>query len=280
VVSIGQETGIGLRHELEVASGLARAGGAAAMAHYGTAESVDKGGNSPVTAADHAANAVIVAGLRAAFPDDAILSEESRDSAARLGAPRVWIVDPLDGTKEFLSQNGEFSVMIGLAVAGRAVLGVVYQPDGDALFAAAAGLGAWVERAGERRALRCVAPHAPLRLVGSRSHPDALLVRMQQALGITDVLPSGSVGIKCSLIAQGVRDLYIHPVPYLKEWDTCAPEVVLREAGGAVTDCLGEPLCYNKPDPVQPHGIVACEAGALAGVFQRIAPLYSPPAAV
>jgi 3'(2'), 5'-bisphosphate nucleotidase len=102
---------------------------------------------------------------------------------------------------------------------------------------------------------------------------------MQQALGITDVRPSGSVGVKCGLIAQGERDLYVHPVPYLKEWDTCAPEAILRQAGGDVTDCLGEPLRYNKPDPRQPHGIVACGPGLLDGVLATIRPVYRAAAA-
>jgi 3'(2'), 5'-bisphosphate nucleotidase len=251
--------------ELETARRLARLAGDAAMRHYGTSESVDKGGNSPVTAADHAANDVIVAGLRSRFRGDAILSEESADSDARRTARRVWIVDPLDGTKEFLSRNGEFSIMIGLAVEGRAVLGVVYLPDGDEMFLAAEGAGATVERGGETYRLslpRGDGSTVPPRLVGSRSHAEPLLLDLQEQLGITDVEPCGSVGVKCSRIASGRRDLYVHPVPYLKEWDTCAPEVVLREAGGHVTDCLGEPLRYNKSDVRQPHGIFACSPTA------------------
>src|SRR5690606_20115210 len=118
----------GLLPEMEEAAAAARAAGAAAMRFYGSATAVEKADASPVTAADHAANDVIVARLRAAFPGDAILSEESKDSRDRLQAHRVWIVDPLDGTKEFLAQNGEFSIMIGLAVGGAAVLGVVYLP--------------------------------------------------------------------------------------------------------------------------------------------------------
>jgi 3'(2'), 5'-bisphosphate nucleotidase len=265
-----------LQAELRAACDIARNAGRAAMRFYGNAQAVAKEGGSPVTEADHAANEVIVAALADAFPGDAILSEESADSASRLSAERVWIVDPLDGTKEFLAQNGEFAIMIGLAIRGRAVLGVVYQPAGDVLFAAAEGQGATIQRGGgETVALRCGAPGADgLRLVGSRSHPDPLLVRMQEALGITDVRPSGSVGVKCGLIAQGERDLYVHPVPYLKEWDTCAPEAILREAGGQVTDCHGEPLRYNKPDPRQPLGIVACGPGLLDGVMETIGPVY------
>jgi 3'(2'), 5'-bisphosphate nucleotidase len=129
--------------------------------------------------------------------------------------------------------------------------------------------------------LRC-APLDPaaIRLVGSRSHPDPLIEAMRAELRISDVIPSGSVGIKCSLIAQRRRDLYVHPVPYLKEWDTCAPEVLLREAGGTVTDCLGEPLRYNKPDPAQPDGIVAIGAAPDGSLLDRICAIYRSATAI
>jgi 3'(2'), 5'-bisphosphate nucleotidase len=94
---------------------------------------------------------------------------------------------------------------------------------------------------------------------------------MCAALPITERRPSGSVGIKCALIAEGTCDLYAHPVPYMSEWDTCAPEVVLREAGGSVTDCLGNPLKYNKPDTHQPQGILACSPG----VRELVLPIVS-----
>lgn len=274
-MAAGVVMGSSLTTEVRVACEAAREAGAAAMRFYGTASAVAKEGGSPVTEADHAANRVILDRLRTAFPEDAVLSEEAADSTARLSRSRVWIVDPLDGTKEFLACNGEFAIMIGLAVDGRAVLGAVYLPATDTLFAAAEGQGAWVERDGRRTPLRCSEGAASLRLVGSRSHPDPLLVRIQSALGITDVMPSGSVGVKCGLIAEGQRDLYVHPVPYLKEWDTCAPEVILREAGGAVVDCVGDPLRYNKPDPHQPRGILACGAGVLDGVLGPVSAVYA-----
>ena len=261
---------------LNAAALAARAGGRAALRWYGAATATAKHDASPVTAADHAANDAILEILAREAPGWAVLSEESRDDPARLARERVWIVDPLDGTREFIAQNGEFAVMIGLAEAGRAVLGAVYLPAADVLYLAAAGEGAWLEAEGTRTRLLCppVAPGTPLRLVGSRSHPDPLLVRMQEALGITDVKPSGSVGVKCGLIARGERDLYVHPVPYLKEWDTCAPEVVLREAGGTVTDCLGEALVYNKANPAQPHGILASGPAVDEGTRARLAVLY------
>jgi 3'-phosphoadenosine 5'-phosphosulfate (PAPS) 3'-phosphatase len=118
-----------LGRELAAACTAARAGGLAAMRHYGSATAQLKAGGSPVTLADHAANAAILQSLRAEFPGDAILSEETTDSPERLSAERVWIVDPLDGTKEFLAQNGEFSIMVGLSVGGRAVAGAVYAPS-------------------------------------------------------------------------------------------------------------------------------------------------------
>ncbi len=246
------------------------------MQRYGETEHETKAGGSPVTEADLEANALLVKALREAWPEEPVLAEESADNPARLMADRLWVVDPLDGTKEFLARNGEFSVMVGWVLHGEPMVGVVYLPARRLLYGAARGGGAWVEEdGGTRRPLHAVPAHMrSLRMVGSRSHPDALLARMKQALGVEDVKPSGSVGIKCARIAEGERDLYIHPVPYLKEWDTCAPEVLLREAGGSVSDCLGEPLRYNKRVPSQPHGIVACGPGLLEGVMERIRPLY------
>lgn len=266
-----------LEAELAAAKIAALTAGAEILRHYGDSEWKRKLDESPVTVADHASNAIITASLRDAFPDDAFLSEESADSGDRLGERRVWIIDPLDGTKEFLAQNGEFSVLVGLAVDGEPVLGVVYLPTTNVLYAAARGHGSWVERDGGRQRLTLpeAIGDAGVRLVGSRSHADPFLVRMQEALGISDVLPCGSVGVKCSRIADGDRDLYVHPAGYLKEWDTCAPEVILAEAGGKVSDCLGEPLRYNKPNPVQPNGIFAAAPAVYSAVKDQIAALYA-----
>ncbi len=252
--------------DLRVAAKAAFAGGQAACAFYEDAEMEieDKGVNDPVTAADHAANTAILRVLRDARPADAILSEESTPpEASRLGG-RLWVVDPLDGTKEFIARNGEFSIMVGLAGRGAAVLGAVYQPAIDRLFLGISDRAAWVVAnvqqgsAPGEISLADTAPGAEaVRFVRSRSHPDERLRELESALGQIETVVSGSVGIKCALIATGEADLYVHPVPYLKEWDTCAPEAVLRGAGGTVTDCAGEPLVYGKPDPRQPGGIFA-----------------------
>lgn len=264
-----------VRERLSYVCDVARAAGAEVLKRYGDSSYRLKGEAGPVTEADLASNRVIVDAIGERYPAEAVLSEEMKDRGDRLGADVVWIIDPLDGTKEFLAENGEFAVMIGLVVSGRPVLGVVNAPARGVLYAAAAGHGAWVERGGRRQRLRRgPAELAALRLVGSRSHAEPMLVEMQEALGIEDVQPSGSAGIKCALIAEGLRDLYVHPSPHLKEWDTCAAEVLLAEAGGRVTDCLGEPLAYNKPAPVQPDGIVACAADVADTVLERIRPIY------
>jgi 3'(2'), 5'-bisphosphate nucleotidase len=242
------------------------------LARYGSTDSTVKAGGSPVTEADHAASRAILATIAESFPSDKVLCEETSDDGSRLDADRLWIVDPLDGTKEFLARNGEFSVMIAL-VEERPVVGVVYLPAQDVLYAGVDGLGAWVRRAGSWSRLRRRPPAAGLRLVTSRSHSDRAVDALSAALPVTERRPSGSVGIKCALIAEDRCDLYVHPVPYMGEWDTCAPEVVLREAGGSVTDCAGEPLRYNKPDPHQPLGILACAPGVLEQVLPVVSGL-------
>jgi 3'(2'), 5'-bisphosphate nucleotidase len=261
---------------LAFAGRVAQEAGRRILEHYGATEHETKPGGSPVTEADLAANRIIVESIFTEWPGEPVLAEESRDSAERLGHSDLWIVDPLDGTREFLARNGEFAVMIGFVAEGEPVAGVVYLPARGLLYEAGSGQGAWaIDAAGNRRRLQArIANPASLRMVGSRSHPDPLLQKMQQALHIQDIRPSGSVGVKCGLIAEAERDVYIHPVPYLKEWDTCAPEVLMREAGGTVTDCLGDRLGYNKRRPDQPHGIVAAAAAVHERVIRTVRPIY------
>lgn len=269
--------------DLRAAAEAALRGGEAAMRHYRRAglDVEEKGRDDPVTEADHAANRAILACLAAAVPADPVVSEESAAPPEASAQGRLWLVDPLDGTKEFIAANGEFSVMVGLVVDGAASLGAVYAPDPDRLYVGVAAGGAWVAegagRGGGFRPLRAPGDMlgAPLRLVRSRSHPDPRLRRLEEGLGDVRVVQRGSVGIKCTLIAEGGADLYVHPVPYLKEWDTCAPEAVLRGAGGRVTDCRGRPLSYGKPDPRQRGGIFAGRPDAwerAARVVATVAP--------
>ena len=249
-----------LHHELPIVEQLVREAGALVRAYYDNGVDVAwKGVNDPVTAADRAANEHLVAGLRRAFPGDGILSEESHDDRTRMTRRRAWIVDPLDGTKEFIGRIGEFSVMVGLAIEGEAVLGVVYQPVADLLYRGAPGLLAELVQDGSARplAVSAIAEPAQMRLVASRSHRDPLVDSVCRQLGVTQDRPSGSVGLKVGLLATGQCDLYIHPSPGLKEWDTCAPDAILRAAGGAISDAWGRPLRYNKADVRQRQGLAA-----------------------
>ncbi|MCS6843161.1 MAG: 3'(2'),5'-bisphosphate nucleotidase CysQ [Caldilineales bacterium] len=249
-----------LTKELTIAEALAREAGRAVrrLFEQGTAVAW-KGVNDPVTAADHAANEILLSGLTAAFPDDGFLSEETADNRSRLDRRRVWLIDPLDGTREFIDGIPEFSIMVGLAIAGRPALGVVYQPIADLLYRGAPDIVAEVVCRDEIAPLAVSAVREPaaMRLVVSRSHRNPLVNDVRRRLGIQQERPSGSVGLKVGLLATGQCDLYIHPAPGLKEWDTCAPEAILQAAGGMVTDGWGRPLQYNKLDVRQRQGLLA-----------------------
>jgi len=246
--------------ELDAAMRLARDAGAIIRAFYEVPPTVRwKDPTEPVTEADRAANVFLVKQLAQLFPEDGILAEESKDDLSRLRRRRVWIVDPLDGTAEFIAHNGEFVVMIGLVEDGEPVVGVVYQPINDVLYGAARGSGAFVEEFGERTALQVSAKSdlREFRLVVSRSHRPALLDAIIAAMRLQRERPLGSVGLKIGLIARQQADFYVHPNPGTKEWDTCAPDVILREAGGLMTDCWGRALRYNQPDIVRRFGVLA-----------------------
>ncbi len=231
-----------------------------------------KGENDPVTAADRAVNEFLVAELSAAYPDFGILAEESQDDPRRLEKEAIWCVDPLDGTKEFIARNGEFSIMVGLAIREVAVLGVVYQPVMDLMYSGLRDEGAWLTTPQGRRELHVsdIDTLGQLRLVVSRSHRNPVVDEIKQALGIQQERISGSVGLKCGLIARADADLYIHPAPGLKEWDTCAPEAILFGAGGRVTDCWGRPFLYNQPDVHRHFGLVASNHTRHAEIIARV----------
>jgi 3'(2'), 5'-bisphosphate nucleotidase len=268
------------RDELACAARLAREAGALAVSlrdrgHEALAVE-SKAGDEPVTVADHAASAHIVAGLRQQFPADVIVSEELPDDRARLGAPRVWYVDPIDGTKDFIRGEDGFAVMIGLCEGARPAVGVVYQPTRDRLYRAAPDLGAWLDEPGQparKLAVSTVDDPAAIRMVASRSNRGPALDRVRDALGVTDELAIGSVGLKLGLIAAGVRDLYVNPWPKCKAWDTCAPEAILVAAGGVLTDTKGGPIRYDEEDLARRGGLVASNGLIHAGVLERLAGL-------
>ncbi|HEV2863341.1 MAG TPA: 3'(2'),5'-bisphosphate nucleotidase CysQ [Pyrinomonadaceae bacterium] len=272
--------------ELKVALELARKAGAAALAYYGGPLKVDHKEelNEPVTQADRAVNELIVRGLSEAFPEDGILAEESVDTSRRLGRERVWMVDPLDGTKGFIAGTGDFAVQIGLAVGGRSRLGVLYAPAVDVLYWAASGQGAWVERPlpqadaevkRERLSTTDETDPSRMRLAESRSHRSPRMDSVMRELGVSSEVRRHSVGIKVGLLVERQCDLYIHLSGKTKQWDTCAPEAVLTEAGGRMTDLWGEPLRYNTPDVYNRNGILCSNGAAHAGIVERLRPLLA-----
>lgn len=249
-----------MERELEVAKGLAREAGRRILELYrGDAQIQWKGVDDPVTAADHAANEVIVSELARQFPEDGILAEETPDTAARLDKERVWMIDPMDGTKQFIERIGEFAVMIGLAVEGEARLGVVYQPTSDRLYYAAPGIGAFIEEGWSTKRLHVTQEKdfGKMLIALSRSHHSPTVDRVRKRLGVGGSIRSGSVGLKFGLIAEGRAHLYIHPSGRTNQWDACGPEAILRAAGGVVTDTNGEPLRYNVPEIRNLRGILA-----------------------
>ncbi len=263
--------------ELEAAIGLARIAGAeVVMLREGELGVEMKAGNEPVTVADKAASALIVGGLAAQFPADPVISEELAVAAGSFGPARLWLVDPIDGTKDYIRGNDGFSVMIGLVVDGRPVVGVVYQPTLDRLFYASPETGACVVTHGVTEPIHVsdVASAGAVRLVASASHRSDTIDRVKSTLGITDELNVGSVGVKLSLIAMGVRDLYVNPTPKTKSWDTCAPEAILVAAGGRLTDVFGDPVDY-RGELTQPRGLVGSNGHVHAEVIARLAPLFS-----
>ena len=249
-----------LTHELQTAKELAVRAGAILLQHYAKDLSVSwKGQGDPVTSADQEASRFLVAELKQRFPEDGILSEEEQDNAGRLSKSRVWIVDPMDGTTEFISRSGEFAVMIGLANEGAPILGVVYQPIGNKLYYAAAGSGAFIEQEGVKRTLRVSAEADASRIIAvvSRSHDSADEERIRRILKIEHVVRSGSAGLKIGMICEGNAHLYFHSGRGTSQWDTCGPEAILHEAGGRLTDIFGGPLRYNVAETRNPAGLIA-----------------------
>ena len=250
---------LSLSRELETAIDLAQKAGEIIMKHYAADTEVQiKGDQSPVTAADKDANDLIVEGIQQAFPDDAILAEESTDSEARRSHRRLWCVDPLDGTKEFIDKNGMFVVMIGLAIDGEARMGVVYQPT-EGLLLWGAGKTTGVIQRGEplSHTLSDCDDAKNAAMVVSRSHRSTTVTSVAKRLGVEKEMPLGSVGLKIAYIVMGKAEMYLSTSDRMMEWDTCAPEAILRASGGKMTDIRGEPLRYNKAIANTRFGILA-----------------------
>jgi 3'(2'), 5'-bisphosphate nucleotidase len=233
---------------------IARAGGEEVLAVYDEpAEVRTKTDGSPVTEADERAQEVICAGLAELAPGVPILAEEGCDPE-RTAVPEgsFWLVDPLDGTKEFINRNGEFTVNIALIDDGEPVLGVVLAPALGRLFAADGTEAVLEDEDGRRGISARAAPEAGITVVSSRSHGDPeALARFVAGRKIAASINAGS-SLKFCLVAAGEADLYPR-FGRTMEWDTAAGHAVLRAAGGRVTDLDGTPLRYGKPGFENPH---------------------------
>lgn len=241
---------------LEPVIRIARRAGDAVMAVYaegGTAR--DKADGSPVTRADTDAEALIVPALQALLSGVPVVAEEAvAAGGAPAAAPVFWLVDPLDGTREFLARNGEFTVNIALVESGEPVLGVVLAPALGRLYAGCAGGGAFVEDRAGRRPIACRAvPAAGLTVVASRSHGDATALDAYLAGRRVAALVQAGSSLKLCLVAAGEADLYPRLGPTM-EWDIAAGHAVLAAAGGRVRQVAdGAPLRYGKPGYANPH---------------------------
>ncbi|MBD8525551.1 3'(2'),5'-bisphosphate nucleotidase CysQ [Pseudomarimonas arenosa] len=234
--------------ELQAVIDLVRQAGKAILQVYAEDFEVEhKDDRSPLTAADRAAHHILVQGLSALPSGLPVLSEESATIpwSERQGWRRYWLVDPLDGTREFVKRNGEFTVNVALIEDHSPILGVVYAPVLDYLAHAVRGEGAFVQ-ANDQPAVRVMSTRpagTPLRVCASRSHLDARTEALLARIGAHEKVGLGS-SLKFCRVAEGRADFYPRFGP-TSEWDTAAAQCVLEEAGGAVIDCSGQALRYN-----------------------------------
>lgn len=243
--------------ELDSAMRAAREAGSAVMEVYGGEFEVrTKEDDSPITEADLRSNGAI-RGVLGGGPHP-VLSEEDPDDPARLGAGAVWVVDPLDGTSDFVDRTGEFTVMIALVRGGVPVLGVIAWPAGGEFFAAQKGMGAFRFSGGRwsRISVTDVSDLRECRAVGSRHHLSERERGFIGRLGITSFVSIGS-SLKVAKISSGEAEAYITTTDRMKEWDTAASHCIIGEAGGRMTDMLGNELVYNRRDVFHRNGILA-----------------------
>lgn len=269
--------------ELKTAIALAHEAGAAIMNFYDTSFIVEEkfgldNSIEPVTEADRAASRIIVGGLQTEFPDDGVLSEEEIDCEGRLAKKRAWFIDPIDGTRGFVNREGDFAVQIGLAVEGAPVLGVVYEPLIERLFWAVKDAGAWLEAPGQELQKLQVSDKTDFRqmtLAASRSHRSPRMDRVFKRFGFRKEIKRGSVGVKVGLLAMRESDIYIHLSPRTKQWDTCAPQIILEEAGGRMTDLFGGEIIYNTADVQNYNGIFSTNGVSHDAAIKQLKPLLT-----
>lgn len=244
-----------MNRDVEVAIELAVSAGKKILEIYDSKFEISlKEDKSPLTDADKAANRIIVEGLKKEFPDHALLSEEMQDDLSRLESEYCWLVDQLDGTKEFINKNGEFTVNIALVKDGHPKIGVVYIPVTDELFFAKQGMGAFHRKKCVDQTISTSKRTSNLTILVSRSHRSEALDRLieQNRDKIGDVKEAGS-SLKGCFIAKGNADVYYRCGP-TREWDTAAMHCIVEEAGGIVNQIDDTRLIYNKRNTLNEKG--------------------------
>jgi 3'(2'), 5'-bisphosphate nucleotidase len=262
-------------HELAVALDAAAIAGRLIMEHYELFVVIPDAPANISTDTDRQSQETILQHLAAAFPGDALLAEENTPTAAataKSGA-RLWIVDPIDGTRGFARKNGEFSVMIAFVEAGKVAVGVVTEPAKARRTYASLGDGCWIQD-GSSSAVRCrvtsVDKLADATVTQSHTRQGAPAGKELQALAPRRVIETYSAGVKLAQVARGEAELYLNTYDACHDWDIAAGHLLVDEAGGKVTNLLGQSPRYGLPGAWQPHGLLASNgllhAAALAAV--------------
>lgn len=242
--------------DLEKIIDIVKKAGQAILSFYNKEIKVDyKAPDSPLTQADVKSNEILINSLKEF--GYGILSEESIDDKTRLDQDRVWIIDPMDGTKDFIDKTGEFTIILGLVEKGEPILGMVYKPLGDVLYYAIKGEGAY-RRVGDKEERLRVSDQAELaesKMLSSRFHRSEAEIALADKYEI-DINTCGSV-LKTCLIAEGKGDFNFNPSDKTWEWDICGAQLILEEAGGTMTDINGGRIKYNKDNPRNVNGYLA-----------------------
>jgi len=264
---------VSYQRELEIALAAAGEAGAILLRHWAAPpESWEKSEDNPVTHADLEADRAIRARLAAAFPGDALLSEETASEPARTARRRAWIVDPMDGTKEFVARIPEFAVSIALAEDGEPVVGVILNPAAGVTVAAVRGEGT-------RRGDAGAPPHRRVRVSSCSRLEEAVVIASRTEISrrqlapyegwFKELRPVGSIAWKLACIACGEGDLNVSVAPK-NEWDVCAGDLLVREAGGVYLAFDGSRRRYNQPDPLIAAGMAAGPGGLVEAFAARL----------
>ena len=265
-----------LEKELQVLKKVIKQAGEAALSYYGAKLDNrikikhDGENQSPVTQADLIAEKAIFQGLKEF--GYGILSEETLDDKSRYNNKRVWVIDPLDGTKDFIQQTGEFSILIGLVENGKPIMGVVYQPIEKKLYFAVKGQGTYVELGdGSTQQLQVskIDNLAEMKMFVSRNHLMPAEVELSEKYGI-EKMTCGSAGLKISKIAAGEAEIYINSSDRTGEWDICAGDIIIKEAGGMITDLDGNEFEYNRKDNINRNGFLVTNGKLQGSILEEL----------